>query len=275
MVGIRFFLADAARHVPRPAIFVTMMRFLAALVVVFFFQGDRFAEGRAAESLDTEFPVYCFVHTATSRFPEPAEEKYQLQQVFVSLNWTRFDSDPGDLNPPKLFRGGIYLAQPPFAGSRGRGSIGRRFLANIDRQSNYWSNFEMTYRQAVEQTGSVTKIGEIEVNYFVDRPTSYFIPDRHNATLMAVHLMALFRRELIDDGVVLLGTIETDGRIGPVFSMLSKKVALLIPLARQILIPAGQLTSLDSIVMHQIQQHGTRVLEVDNLEQAYQLMVRR
>ncbi len=251
-----------------------MKRFLAALVVLIALQGDRFAEGRAAESLEKEILVYRFVHAITSRFPEPAEEKRHVQQVFVSLNWTRFHSDPGDLNPPKLVKGGIYLLQPPLVGSRGRGTIGRHFLASIDDQGDSWSSFEMAYRQAVEQTRDITKIGEIEVNYFVDRPSSYFTPDRYDAAFMAVHLMALFRRELIDARSVLLGTLLPDGRIGPGYSMLSEKVALLIPHTQLILIPSGELTNLDLTVMHQLQEHGTRVLEVDSLEQAYQLMVR-
>lgn len=257
-----------------PAIFVSMKRILAILIMVLSFQVNPPAEGGASESLVLEIPIYKIVHTTTSRFSEPAEEIHSVQQIFEAINWTRFDSDPGDLSPPKLVRGGIYLLQPPVPGSRGRGNSGRRFLANIDQQGDSWKSFEMAYRVAAEQTEAITKIGKIEVNYFVDRPTSYFIPARYDAALMAIHLMGLFRGEAIDDGSILLGTLEPNGRIGPVFGMLSEKVALLIPFAGQILIPSGQLTNLDPTVMHQLQQHGTKVLEVDNLDQAYQLMVR-
>jgi len=251
-----------------------MKRVLLALVIVFYLQGDELSEGRAIESLATEIPAYRFVYTITGRFPEQAEEQRAVQQVFIGLDWLRFDSNPGDLDPPKLVRGGIYLLQPAVLGSRGRGSSGRRFLANIDPLEDTWKSFEMAYRVAVDHTGDIPKIGTIEVNYFVDRPTSYFIRGLHDAALTAVHIMGLFRRELIDTRSILLGTLEPDGRIGPVFGMLSDKMAMLIPIAEQILIPSGQLVTLDSTVMHQLQQHGTKVLEVDNIEQAYQLMVR-
>ena len=251
-----------------------MKRVLLALAIVFYLQGNEFSEGQAIESLGTEIPVYRFVHTVNSRFPEQAEERRTIQQVFVGLDWARFDSNPGDLNPSKLVRGGIYLLQPSIPGSRGSGNSGRRFLANIDPLGDTWNSFEMAYHVAIEHTQDITKIGSIKVNYFVDRPTSYFTPGRDDAASMAAYLMALFRRELIDDRSIILGTLEPDGHIGPVFTMLSEKVALLIPFAQQILIPSGQLINLDPTVMHQLQQHGTKVLEVDSLEQAYQLMVR-
>jgi hypothetical protein len=251
-----------------------MKRILALLAIVFSFQSDLFA----LQSLQMEIPVYSVVQTITNRSPEPAEEKLNIQQWFVSLSWQRLDSDPSDLSPPKLISGGIYLLQqPPMPGSsvrRRKGILSRPFLARIDQQGDSWKSFEMAYRVAVDHTGDITKIGTIEVNYFVDKPTSYFIRGLHDAALTAVHLMGLFRRETIDNRSILLGTLEPDGRIGPVFGMLSEKVALLIPLAEQILIPSGQLATLDPTVMHQLQQHGTKVLEVDNLEQAYQLMVR-
>lgn len=256
-----------------PAIFGGM-RLLLALAIVFTFQSDLLA----LQSLQMEIPVYSVVQTITNRSPEPAEEKLHLQPGFVSLSWQKLDSDPSDLSPPKLVSGGIYLLQqPPMPGSSGRrrkGILGRPFLSHIDQQGDSWKSFEMAYRVAVDHTGDVTKIGTIDVNYFVDRPTSYFTPGRQDAALIAVHLMALFRRELIDHRSILLGTLEPDGRIGPVLSRLSEKVALLIPFAQQILIPSGQLVTLDPTVMHQLQQRGTKILEVDNLEQAYQLMVR-
>jgi hypothetical protein len=251
-----------------------MKRVLAVLVIAFSFQSDLFA----LQTLQMEIPVYSVVQTMTSRSPEPAEEQLHIQQGFVSLSWQSLDSDPSDLSPPKLISGGIYLVQqPPMPGSsssrRRKGIIGRLFLDRIDHQGDLWKSFEMAYRQAVAHTGDITKIGTIEVNYFVDRPTSYFTPGLHE-TALAVHLMGLFRGEAIDDRSILLGILQTDGRIGPVFSLLSEKVALLIPHAQQILIPSGQLVDLNPTVMHQLQQHGTKVLEVDNLEQAYQLMKR-
>lgn len=250
------------------AIFGSMKRVLLALVVVFSCQSDLFA-------LEMEIPVYSVVQTITNRSPEPAEEKLHIQRGFVSLSWQRLDPAPSDLSPPKLISGGIYLLQqPPMPGRRNKGRLGRPFLAHIDQQGDSWKSFEMAYRVAVDQTGDITKIGTIGVNYFVDRPTAYFPPGLHEAASTAVHLMAFFRRELIDDRSILLGTLEPDGRLGPVFSRLSEKVALFMPFARQILIPSGQLVTLDPTIMHQLQQHGTKVLEVDNLEHAYQLMVR-
>ena len=252
-----------------------MKRILLVLILVLSFQENLPAEGGVVESLGQEVPIYSFVHSVTSRFPGPAEEKHSVQQAFVRIDWTRFDFDPGDLSPPKLVRGGIYQLQPqvPAPGSRGRNSSVRRFLANIDQQGDFWKSFELAYRVARDQTENITKIGRIEVNYFVDRPTSYFSPDQYDAASIAIHLMALFRREWINDRSILLGTLEPGGRIGPGFSMISEKV-LLMRHAHQILIPTGQLTVLDPTVIDQLQQHGTKVLEVETLEEAYQLMVR-
>lgn len=134
----------------------------------------------------------------------------------------------------------------------------------------------MAYRLAVEHTPSITKVGTIDVNYFVWGTTPHpKTLDWEDAPLMAVGFMALFRRETTDNFSTLLGTLQPDGRIGPVFSMLSEKVARSIGHVRQILIPAGQLTELDPSVVQKLQQHDMKVLEVDNLEEAYQLMMIR
>ena len=210
-------------------------------------------------------------------------EKLSFGQEFMLFEWSIDSSNHGSLNPSKLRKGQIFSSKlvmlPNRPGCVGRrcSSMGRLLLGDIQPQSFYWSSVEYAYRHAVERaerTESIQKVGTIEINRMIlnDGVSNVWDVDEGWAASMAVHFMALFRQELISESNILIGSLLPDGKIGPV-NRLPEKVTLLGQ-TKKILIAPGQLAILDPIVLNQLQQRGTTVLEVNDIEEAYQQMVR-
>lgn len=223
---------------------------------------------RPSETRETEIPLYGFTL---------AGGQLRLTYELMSVNWARYDTNVADMNPPKLVSGGTYTAQLTFSsGARySRGQIGRKYLAPIDVGGPYWRSIERAYPLAVQYTEVLQKVGILEINRMVDGLT---VPDADEGypASIALGLMSLFhapysRDRFYQEYVALLGTLQPDGRIGPV-SRVSEKVALLLTRVPKILIPSGQLAMVDPAVLNQLYQHHSRIEEVDTLEQAYQLM---
>jgi hypothetical protein len=64
---------------------------------------------------------------------------------------------------------------------------------SISSDSFYWRSVEYAYRQALQQTKAVQKVGEIKINRFESADNGITNADEGYAAPMAVFLMSLFR----------------------------------------------------------------------------------
>jgi hypothetical protein len=192
--------------------------------------------------------------------------KMQVMREVMTVNWKSDPSYHNDGSSPKAIMGKTILMKPSPGGVRPGGDLG-----NIQQVSLYWTSFERAYHQVLKQTENLPTNAALEVNRLVGG-TIPNVDDGYAATI-AVHLMAMFQSTFIPNTSILVGALQSDGRVGPV-GLLPAKVLLLLPYAQKIYIPSGQLTTLSPSVMNQIQQRQVTIEEVDTIEQAYQLMIR-
>jgi len=131
----------------------------------------------------------------------------------------------------------------------------------------------VAFRYAVERTPSVRHSGTVSVRGVAYVPTSSDGPSAGAA--MAVGFIALFKGERVRRGVAMTGTIEPDGRIGPVGAIPDKIRAAAREGYRTILIPQGQfydpLWSLSRLAL----ELNVTLREVSTIDEAYELMTGR
>lgn len=198
-------------------------------------------------------------------FP-PNGTKLQIMREVMSLDWKSDPSARNDGGSPRAVMGKAILMKPTPGGVRPASDLG-----NIQRGSLYWMNFEQAYRYVVRRSENLPKNAALEVTRLVGS-TIPNADDSYAATI-AVRLMAMFQHASVPDTSILIGTLQPDGRVGPV-NLLSEKLLLLLPFSQKLYIPSGQLVELDPNVINTIQQRQVTIEEVDTIEQAYQVMVR-
>lgn len=192
--------------------------------------------------------------------------KVQVMREVMIVNWRSDPSSSNDGGPPKVIMGKTLLMRPSPGGVRPGADLGY-----IQEGSLYWTSFERAYRQVLKHTAQLPKNAALEVTRLVG--TTIPNVDDGYAPTIAVHLMAMFQHTSIPATSILVGGLQSDGRVGPV-GQLPTKVLLLLPYAQKLYIPTGQLATLSPVVMNQIQQRQATIEEVDSIEQAYQLMIR-
>lgn len=126
---------------------------------------------------------------------------------------------------------------------------------------------------AKERTPSVRHTGTLWVHGVAYGPTSTDGPSAGAA--MAVGFIAVFKGDTIRRGIALTGTIETDGRIGPVGAIPDKVRAAAREGCRTILIPHGQLSDPRWRLAGLGLELNVTIKEVGTIEAAYELMTGR
>lgn len=129
------------------------------------------------------------------------------------------------------------------------------------------------FQYAVERTPSVRHSGTVSVRGVAYVPTSSDGPSAGAA--MAVGFIALFKGEAVRRGVALTGTIESDGRIGPVGAIPDKIRAATREGYRTILIPQGQFYDPTWNLSRLAMELNVTIKEVSTIDEAYELMTGR
>lgn len=137
----------------------------------------------------------------------------------------------------------------------------------------YLSALEAAWRFAQGRTPSVRHTGTIWLQGLAYAPTTTDGPSAGAA--MAVGFLAVLRGEPIHRGTALTGTIEADGRIGPVGAIPDKIRAAAREGYRTVLIPAGQLHDPRWNLIGLALELNMTVKEVSTVDEAYELMTGR
>jgi hypothetical protein len=137
----------------------------------------------------------------------------------------------------------------------------------------YLSALEAAWRYAVGRVPSAQRTGTIWLQGLAYAPTTTDGPSA--GAVMAVGFLAVLNGDPIRRGIALTGTIEPDGRIGPVGAIPDKIRAAAREGYRTVLIPAGQLTdprwSLNGLAL----ELNITVKEVGTVDEAYELLTGR
>jgi hypothetical protein len=131
----------------------------------------------------------------------------------------------------------------------------------------------VAFRYAVERTPSVRHSGTVGVRGVAYVPTSSDGPSAGAA--MAVGFIALFRGETVRRGVAMTGTIEPDGRVGPVGAVPDKIRAAAREGYRTILIPQGQFYDPRWNLNRLALELNVTIREVSTIDEAYEFMTGR
>jgi predicted ATP-dependent protease len=145
--------------------------------------------------------------------------------------------------------------------------------ARITFLGTYVQAVKQALRYAVERTSGMTHTGTIWIKGASYAPTSTDGPSA--GAVMTVGFLAVLRGESIQRGVALTGTIDPDGRIGPVGAIPDKIRAAAREGYRTVLIPQGQFNdprwNLNNLAM----SLNVNVKEVGTIDEAYELMTGR
>ena len=171
------------------------------------------------------------------------------QGVFnvMVLNWDRLSSpDPMEL------RWGNRRIQVKEVGL---GSIERAFFYAVE------------HTPSVRLTGLLTLYGASYAPLSSDGPSA--------GAVMAVGFLAVLRGDPIIRGIALTGTLEFDGRVGPVGAISDKVRAAAREHYRMVLIPQGQLNDPRWDLIGLGMQLNLAIKEVSTVQEAYEIMTGR
>lgn len=171
------------------------------------------------------------------------------QGVFnvMVLNWERLSSpDPMEL------RWGNRRIQVKEVGL---GSIERAFFYAVE------------HTPSVRLTGLLTLYGASYAPLSSDGPSA--------GAVMAVGFLAVLRGDPIIRGIALTGTLEFDGRVGPVGAISDKVRAAAREHYRMVLIPQGQLNDPRWDLIGLGMQLNLAIKEVSTVQEAYEIMTGR
>jgi hypothetical protein len=129
------------------------------------------------------------------------------------------------------------------------------------------------FKYAIERTPAVRHSGTVSVRGVAYVPTSSDGPSAGAA--MAVGFIALFKGEPVRRGIALTGTIEADGRIGPVGAIPDKVRAAAREGYRMVLIPQGQFYDVTWNLSRLAMELNVTIKEVSTIDEAYELMTGR
>jgi PDZ domain-containing protein len=143
-------------------------------------------------------------------------------------------------------------------------------LAGVRLGHTHVGAMAQAFAYAVERTPSVQHSGTVSVQGVTYRPTGSDGPSAGAA--MAVGFIALFKGDSIQRGIALTGTIEPEGRIGPVGSIPDKIRAAVREGYRTVLVPSGQMRDPQWNLIELGFQLNVTVKEVETIDEAYLLM---
>jgi len=126
------------------------------------------------------------------------------------------------------------------------------------------------FRYAVDRTSAIPHTGRITIYNASYAPTSSDGPSAGAA--MAVGFLAVFRGDRIIRGVAMTGTIEPDGRIGPVGGIPDKVRAAKREGYRLVLVPAGQVRTPRWNLNELALELNITITEIETIDQAYEFM---
>jgi hypothetical protein len=186
---------------------------------------------------------------ATAEVPVLGGIAANNQGVFnvMVLNWDRLSSpDPMEL------RWGNRRIQVKEVGL---GSIERAFFYAVE------------HTPSVRLTGLLTLYGASYAPLSSDGPSA--------GAVMAVGFLAVLRGDPIIRGIALTGTLEFDGRVGPVGAISDKVRAAAREHYRMVLIPQGQLNDPRWDLIGLGMQLNLAIKEVSTVQEAYEIMTGR
>jgi len=186
---------------------------------------------------------------ATVEVPVLAVIRANNQGVFnvMVLNWDRRSSpDPMEL---KWGNRRIRIKEV------GLGSIEQAFLYAAD------------HTPSVRYTGTLTLYGASYAPLSSDGPSA--------GAVMAVGFLAVLRGDPIVRGIALTGTLESDGRVGPVGGIPDKVRAAAREHYRIVLVPQGQLNDPRWDLISLGMQLNLTIKEVSTVQEAYEIMTGR
>lgn len=186
---------------------------------------------------------------ATVEVPVLAVIQANNQGVFnvMVLNWDR----RGSPDPLELRWGNRRIRVKDV----GLGSIERAFLYAVD------------HTPSVRYTGTLTLYGASYAPLSSDGPSA--------GAVMAVGFLAVLRGDSIIRGIALTGTLESDGRIGPVGGIPDKVRAAAREHYRMVLVPQGQLHDPRWDLIGLGMQLNLTIKEVSTVQEAYEIMTGR
>ena len=129
------------------------------------------------------------------------------------------------------------------------------------------------FRYAVEQTPSVKYTGTLTLYGASYAPVSSDGPSA--GAVMAVGFLAVLRGDPIIRGIALTGTLESEGRVGPVGGIPDKVRAAAREHYRLVLIPQGQLNDPRWDLSELSMQLNLTIKEVSTIQEAYEMMTGR
>lgn len=118
--------------------------------------------------------------------------------------------------PPDPVKGNAILLRP----MRGGNSLPIGNLGQI-AGTQYGAVLQQAYQLALKHTEDLSLNGMVEVNRLVSSTAAETIDDY--AAVMTVSIMAMFRSEYIPENWILLGNLDTGGRIQPTLCLAEKK----------------------------------------------------
>ena len=129
------------------------------------------------------------------------------------------------------------------------------------------------FRYAVDHTPAIPHTGTLTIYNASYAPTTSDGPSAGAA--MAVGFLAVFRGDRIVRGVAVTGTIEPDGRIGPVGGIPDKIRAAKREGYRLVIVPAGQIRTPRWNLNELALELNITITEVETIDHAYELMTGR
>ncbi|HEV8540326.1 MAG TPA: S16 family serine protease [Nitrospiraceae bacterium] len=137
----------------------------------------------------------------------------------------------------------------------------------------YLKALRTAFTYAVERTPSIRHTGTLTIHGVAYVPTSSDGPSA--GAVMTVGFIAVLKGEPIRRGIAMTGTIESNGRVGPVGGIPDKIRAAAREGYHTVLIPQGQLYdtrwNLSSLAL----ELNVTVKEVGSIDEAYELMTGR
>ena len=134
----------------------------------------------------------------------------------------------------------------------GLGSIEQAFLYAVD------------HTPSVRYTGTLTLYGASYAPLNSDGPSA--------GAVMTVGFLAVLRGDPIIRGIALTGTLESDGRVGPVGGIPDKVRAAAREHYRMVLVPQGQLNDPRWDLIGLGMQLNLTIKEVSTIQEAYEIM---
>ncbi|HKN87424.1 MAG TPA: S16 family serine protease [Nitrospiraceae bacterium] len=186
---------------------------------------------------------------ATVEVPVLAAIRTNNQGVFnvMVLNWDRLSSP----DPLELRWGNRRIRVKEV----GLGSIERAFFYAVE------------HTPSVRPTGLLTLYGASYAPLSSDGPSA--------GAVMAVGFLAVLRGDPIIRGIALTGTLESDGRVGPVGAISDKVRAAAREHYRMVLVPQGQLNDPRWDLIGLGMQLNLTIKEVGTVQEAYEIMTGR